>query len=92
MYFVQGFWKIRNQLLNFIGDDINYNQHGFVSGKSSLSNILESIDIINEYFIESNNADIIYLDFNKEFGMVPHYCFLGKMKNLSISLKKKNIL
>ena len=33
-------------------DDINCNQHGFFDGKSILSNILKSSDIINEYFIE----------------------------------------
>ena len=32
--------------INFIGDDINCNQHCFVNGKSTLSNIL---DIIDEY-------------------------------------------
>ena len=30
---------------------MNCDQHGSVNGKSTLSNILESIDIINEYII-----------------------------------------
>ena len=50
-----------NSILNFIGENLNYNQPGFISGKSRLSNILESIDIINQYLIEGNNVDIIMI-------------------------------
>ena len=39
--------------------------------------------------MEGDKVDIIYLDFNKAFDMVSHYCLLVKMKNSSISLKKK---
>ena len=50
---------IRNYILNFI-EDINCNQDGFISGKSILSNVLESFDIMNEYLMEGDNADIIF--------------------------------
>ena len=43
---------IWNHILNFTMEDINCNQHGFVNVKSILSNILESIDIINKYLTE----------------------------------------
>ena len=44
---------------------MNYNQYGFLNDKSSLSNILESIDIIDEYLLEENNVDInISLNFS----------------------------
>ena len=46
---------IRNHLLNFIWKDINCNQHDFVNSKSRLFDILESIDIINEYLMEGYN-------------------------------------
>ena len=35
-----------------------------VNGKSTLSNISESIDIIKEYLMDGNNVDIMYLDFS----------------------------
>ena len=50
---------IWNHLLNFIGDNMNCNWLDFIHGKSTLSNILESIDIINEYLMEDDNANII---------------------------------
>ena len=77
--------SIWNHLLNFIGENMNFNQLGFVYSKSTLSNTLESIDIINEYLIEGDNVD-----FSKAFDMVPHSHLLVKMKNLDIS--KRNIL
>ena len=55
-----------------------------VDDKSILSNILESIDIINEYFMKGDNSVIIYLDFSKTFYVVSHYYFLVKRKNLGI--------
>ena len=44
--------------LNF-KDDINCNQYVCVYSKSTLSNILESINTVNEYLMEGNNAGII---------------------------------
>ena len=38
--------------------DINSNQYGFAYGKLALSNILQSIEIINEYLMEENYADV----------------------------------
>ena len=78
---------IRNYKLNFIEDDINYNQYGFVNRKSTSPNILESIDIINEYLIGEDNVDIIYLDFSKAFNSESHYLLLVKMKNFGTSEK-----
>ena len=54
-------------------------------GKSTLSNLLESIDAINEYLSYGNCADILYLDFSKAFDTVSHYRLLIKMENLGIS-------
>ena len=77
---------IQNHILNFVGDDINC-KHGFVNGKSTLSYILESIDIINEYMIKEDNADIIYLDLRKAFDIVFHYHLLVNKENLMYVLK-----
>ena len=83
---------IRTHILNFLQDNIAKNQHGFVLGKSTLSNLLESIDIINEYLTESNSADILYFDFAKAFDTVSHYRLLVKMQNLGISRNLINIV
>ena len=83
---------IRSHILNFIKSKFISNQHGFVQGKSTLSNLLESIDTINEYLSEGNIADILYLDFSKAFDTVSHYRLLVKMENLGISTNIINIV
>lgn len=83
---------IRTHILNFVKDHINSSQHGFLQGKSTLSNLLESIDTINEFLSESNFADILYLDFSKAFDTVSHYRLLIKMENFGISTNIINIV
>ena len=80
----KGFVKlIRNHILSFIGEDINFNEHGYICKESKSSNILESTDIINEYSMKGDNVDIIYLDFSKAFDIVSHYRLLKeKLKEL----------
>ena len=73
---------IRNHIPNFMRVNMNYKQHGFIYGKSALSNILESIDMINEYLMEGDNADIIYLDFSKAFDTAFHYYSPVTMKKV----------
>ena len=76
---------VRTHILDYITTELVSNQHGFVMGKSTLSNLLESIDAINEYLSYGNCADILYLDFSKAFDTVSHYRLLIKMENLGIS-------
>ena len=63
-----------------------------MQGKSTLSNLLETIDVINEFLCDDNYADILYLDFSKAFDSVSHYRLLIKMENLGISTNMLNIV
>ena len=71
---------------NFIGDDIDCYQYGFINTKSK-SDILESIDIIKEYLMEEDNGDIIYLDSCKVF--VISLSFNSKIK-ITLGISKNN--
>ena len=51
---------------------------------------MESIDMINEYLMKGDNADIIDLDFNKEFD-ISHSHLLVKMKNKKEIFFDRNI-
>ena len=83
---------IRTHILNFIKDRIISSQHGFVQAKSTLSNLLETIDVINEFLSNDSYADILYLDFSKAFDSVSHYRLLIKMEALGISTNMLNIV
>ena len=54
-------------------------QHGFRSGRSCLSNLLEFLDKVTQAIDEGNNVDVIYLDFAKAFDKVPHQRLLHKL-------------
>lgn len=47
-------------------------QHGFLSGKSCLTNLIDFFETATGELDQGNDADIIYLDFSKAFDKVPH--------------------
>ena len=67
---------IRKHILTYVIDIITDKQHGFVPGKSCLSNLLETLDKANEFMAEGNCVDLLYFDFSKAFDTVSHYCLL----------------
>ena len=83
---------IRRHILNYISNKIDSNQHGFVEGKSCLSNLLECVECIIELLEEGAPVDIFYFDFCKAFDSVPHYRLLTKMRNLGINGKTLSII
>ena len=63
---------------------MNPKQHGFPSGRSRLSQLLEHHNKIFEELEMSNNVDVIYLDFVKAFDQVDHGILLNKLKKIAI--------
>ena len=83
---------LRQPLLEHVSHCINVNQHGFTKGKSCLSNLLETIDTVNDYLSEGNCADILYFDFSKAFDSVPHHRLVTKLANYGIPESMLNII
>ena len=80
---------IRRHVLDFLEDRISQDQHGFVKGKSCLSNLLETFDTIFNIIDEGAPVDLLYFDFSKAFDTVPHHRLLSKLENMGI---KGNVL
>ena len=78
---------LREHIFNFVEPLISSSQHGFLNGKSCLSNLLESLDLMNDILAEGNCIDIFYLDFQKAFDTVPHGRLLTKLENYGITGK-----
>ena len=78
---------IRTHILEHVADKITRKQHGFTIGKSCLSNLLESVDFINDMLAKGECVDIFYLDFQKAFDTVPHYRLLEKLSFFGITDK-----
>ena len=64
-------------------------QHGFMSGKSTLTNLLEYLEDLTKLIDQGHSVDIVYLDFAKAFDKVPHRRLLRKCEGLGI---KGNVL
>ena len=75
---------IRSHILEFLESRISKEQHGFMEGKSCLSNLLETFDTIFDLISEGAPVDLFYFDFSKAFDSVPHYRLLSKLENLGI--------
>ena len=56
-------------------------QHGFLRGRSCLTNLLEYTEIISKWVDDGSPVDVIYLDFQKAFDTVPHQRLLIKLKS-----------
>lgn len=56
-------------------------QHGFVKGRSCLTNLLETLDDITNSLDEGEGLDMIYLDYRKAFDSVPHKRLIHKVQN-----------
>ena len=83
---------IRSSILEFLGDLITKHQHGFVKGKSCLTNLLETFECVIDLLETGVPVDLLYFDFTKAFDRVPHYRLISKLENLGIKGKLLNII
>jgi hypothetical protein len=83
---------IRSHIVNYIEDSISTQQHGFVRGKSCLSNLLETVDTILDILDSGAPVDLLYFDFSKAFDTVPHFRLLSKLESLGITGKVLEVI
>ena len=79
-------------MVDFVESKINQNQHGFVKGKSCLTNLLETMDCVIDLIDEGFPVDILYFDFKKAFDRVPHNRLILKLKCLGINGKVLDVI
>ena len=66
---------------------IRATQHGFMAGRSCLTNLLEYLEDLTKLVDQGHAVDIVYLDFAKAFNKVPHRRLMMKCQGLGISGK-----
>ncbi|CAM5136333.1 unnamed protein product [Eretmochelys imbricata] len=59
-------------------------QHGFCTGKSCLTNLLEFFEGVNKHVDKGDPVDIVYLNFQEAFDKVPHQRLLNKVSSHGI--------
>ena len=73
---------IRNEMINYLenNDFLSKDQHGFRSGRSCSTQLLETLELWSGFIENGRSVDCIYLDFAKAFDKVPHSRLANKLK------------
>ena len=61
------------------------NQFGFITGRSTMLQLLKVLDIWTEILDEGGSIDMIYCDFMKAFDKVPHRRLIHKVRQYGIT-------
>ena len=59
-------------------------QHGFKAGHSTVTNLLEALNVWTEALMHMHPIDVIYLDYAKAFETVPHQRLICQIYSLGI--------
>ena len=77
---------MRDELLKFLEAKkiITNKQHGFVRGRSCLTNLLQTFEEWTAAIDEGQGIDVVYLDYRKAFDTVPHGRLIKKLSDYGV--------
>lgn len=70
---------ISNHIFTNVRSFLSTNQHGFMPGRSTITNLAAVTQFICEALDRKQQVDIIYTDFSHAFDSVPHEILLSKL-------------
>ena len=72
---------IKDRLVQHLNEHelLRNSQHGFTSGRSCLTNLLDFFESASKELDSGNDVDLVYLDFCKAFDKVPHCRLIKKL-------------
>ena len=78
---------VRNAIVDHMTENnlFSTSQHGFIGGKSCITQLLEFMEGITESIDNGKDVDIVYLDFSKALDKVTHRRLIKKLENYGIT-------
>ena len=75
---------IFNRIYPLLHNQIYTLQHGFMKGRSTVTQLLQVLHDIQKSVIKGEQVDMVYLDFEKAFDKVPHDLLIEKLQSFGI--------
>jgi len=78
---------IRNHIMTYLLENnlISNKQYGFISGRSTMLQLLHKLDDWTECLEKGGQIDAVYTDFEKAFDKVPHRRLISKFQSYKIN-------
>lgn len=78
---------VNKRIKESIAHKITPRQHGFVTSRSTTSNVIEFVEYSLRNIENGNQIDVLYTDFLKAFDRVDHRILISKMKQFDLPVK-----
>ena len=77
---------IKEEIMNHVTNNklLSTKQYGFISGRSTITQLLRYLDECINNIVDGGVVDTIYLDFAKASDTIPHRRLLGKLDSYGI--------
>ena len=78
---------IRDQIMQYLirNNFLTPCQHGFVNGRSCITQLLECLDIWTDMMDKGGSVDVVYMVYAKAFDKVPYTRLLKKLRGYDAS-------
>ena len=71
---------VLNNITTRLYDAVNMCQHGFMAGRSCISNLIDTLDYVGSCLDSGGHIDMIYMDMSKAFDKVDHEVLIQKLQ------------
>lgn len=75
---------VYDQCYTAIKSQLSPKQHGFLKGRSTVSNLVLFLDYVSDKMDNQDQVDVVYTDFSKAFDRIDHNLLLLKLASLGI--------
>ena len=76
-----------NRIYSSVSQQISLSQHGFVSNRSTISNLTVFTQYISDHIDKLGQVDAVYTDFSKAFDKIDHALLLNKLQNFGFGTR-----